>query len=375
VTNLICHLIKKVKLDEEKNWRIINMSVNAGIIGFGYMGHFHLNKIKQIEGIKVIAAFDNLEQKLEEADKEGIKGYHTLEEFLAVEEMNLVIICTPNNWHSQYAIAALNAGKHVLCEKPATMSVVELEDIIRCSENNNKIFTVHQNRRWDVDYKIVRDVVENKMIGQITTIESKVFGERGVCFGWRADPVAGGGMLYDWGVHLIDQMLQLFAGQKVKSVHARILSILTPVVDDYFEIEMIFDSGVCARVMVGTFALQKLPRWFVFGDRGTLKLDDFSGKTGGMARIKGNVEGFDSVIGKKSLGPSRTMAPLESQHLEKLELPTAEEEPLTFWVNLVDSIENGTSQYVKSEEVMRQMKVVEAAFLSYKKNEVIKVCI
>ena len=81
------------------------------------------------------------------------------------------------------------------------------------------------------------------------------------------------------------------------SIYTRFLSVLTPAVDDLFEVTMNLSNGVCARVNVGTFALQKLPRWFVFGDRGTLKLDDFSGTAGGAARIRGNVEGFDSVLG------------------------------------------------------------------------------
>jgi len=348
------------------------MSVKIGIIGFGYMGHFHLDRTRQIEGAEVTAVFDILEDKLLDAEQEGIKTYRILEDFLATD-IDLVVICTPNNWHAKYAIGAMKTGKHVLCEKPATMSVKELEDVIKCSEETNKIFTVHQNRRWDVDYKAVCKVVNDKTIGEITTIESRVFGERGVCYGWRADPEAGGGMLYDWGVHLIDQMLQLFNGQTVNSVHARILSILTPSVDDFFEINMNFSGGVCAKVIVGTFALQKLPRWFVFGDRGTLRLDDFSGKSGGMARIKGEVHGFDSVVGKKSLGPSRTMAPLEPQHVEKLDLIETEDMPLAFWLNIIAAVEGKEVQYVNTDQVLRQMKIVEAAFLSAEKNEVVKV--
>lgn len=348
------------------------MSIKIGIIGFGYMGHFHLNKARQIDDASVTAVFDISEDNLSEAEKEGIHTYRDLNDFLATD-IELVVICTPNNWHAPYAISALNAGKHVLCEKPATMSVKELENIRDCSKKNNKIFTVHQNRRWDVDFRLVRDVVNSKLIGQITTIESRVLGERGVCYGWRADPIAGGGMLYDWGVHLIDQMLQLFHDQTVESVYARIISILTPVVDDFFEIELRFSSGVCTKINVGTFALQKIPRWFIFGDRGTLKLDDFSGEKGGMARIKGEVKGFDSVIGKVSLGPSRTMAPLEHNQLEQLELPSVEEQPLEFWDNLINAIKNKAEPYVKLDEVLRQMKIVEAAFLSSKNNEVIKV--
>lgn len=344
--------------------------IKVGIIGFGYMGHFHLNKTRETEGAQVVAAFDTAADKLEDAKAEGIETYTTLEAFLAAD-LDLVVIATPNQWHEKYAIAAMRAGKDVMCEKPATMSVEEMENIKKCSEETGKFFTVHQQRRFDPDYRAVCDAINSGMIGKVTTIESRVLGERGVCFGWRADPESGGGMLYDWGVHLIDQMLQLFKGETVTSVHARILSILTPAVDDFFEITMMFSGGACAKVIVGTFALQKLPRWFVFADRGTMKLEDFSGTEGGVARIKGEVKGFDSVVGKKSLGPSRTMAPLEKEMLETLEIPEEEDQTLKYWNNLIASANRKETPYVTVDEIIRQMKIVAASFESAEKNEVI----
>lgn len=348
------------------------MGIKVGIIGFGYMGHFHWNKIRMLDGAELIAVFDISEEKLTEAKNEGIIAYRTLETFLANTEIDLVVICTPNNFHKDYAVASMEAGKDVLCEKPATMNVKEMEIIAEISNKTGKIFTVHQNRRWDVDYKVVRNIIENGTIGNITTIESKVMGQRGVCYGWRALPEAGGGMLFDWGVHLIDQMLQLYKNEKVCSVYARIFSVLTPAVDDFFEVDMHFTNGVCARVSVGTFALQKVPRWFIYGDRGTLELDDFTGEHGGIARIKGQVKGFDSVVGKKGLGPSRTMAPLAPENLEVLELPQEIEEPLTFWKNIVAVVERKEKPYVSMNEILRQMKLVELAFESSERNEVMK---
>ena len=182
-------------------------------------------------------------------------------------------------------------------------------------------------------------------------------------------------MLYDWGVHLIDQILQLYPKEKVTSVYARVLSVLTPAVDDLFEITMILSNGVCAKVNVGTFALQKLPRWFVFGDRGTLKLDDFSGAVGGAARIKGEVKGFDSVVGQKVLGPSRTMAPLKPEYLEHIELPIETDMTMAYWDNLIESLMGKAKPIVTIDQIIRQMKIVEAAFRSSEKNEVIKVTI
>lgn len=346
--------------------------LKVGIIGFGYMGNFHYEKISHFDGIEVTCAFDNNEEKLNNAESNGLKIYRTLEDFLK-EDLDLVVIATPNQWHEKYAVAAMKAGKNVLCEKPATMSVAEMEHIIAVSKETGKFFTVHQQRRFDPDYRVVKDIVNSGEIGKITTIESRVLGERGVCFGWRADPESGGGMLYDWGVHLIDQILQLYPEEMVVSIYARVLSVLTPAVDDLFEITLNLSNGVCAKVNVGTFALQKLPRWFVFGDRGTLKLDDFSGVEGGVARIKGEVQGFESVVGQKVLGPSRTMAPLKPEYLEKIDLPKEEDMTLEYWRNIVASLNGKESPYVTPDQILRQMKIVEASFESAEKDEVIKV--
>lgn len=343
----------------------------VGIIGFGYMGNYHYEKVSHFKDIKVTCAFDIATDKLLDAREKGLKVYDTLSDFLQ-EDMDLVVIATPNQWHEKYAVASMEMGKNVLCEKPATMYVKELENILNASMKTGKFFTVHQQRRFDPDYRVVKKVIENGDIGKITTIESRVLGERGVCFGWRADPECGGGMLYDWGVHLIDQILQLYPTEKVVSIYARILSVLTPAVDDLFEITLNLSNGICAKINVGTFALQKLPRWFVFGDRGTLKLDDFSGVKGGAARIKGNVHGFESVVGQKVLGPSRTMAPLKPEYIENIELPSVEDMTLEYWRNIVEALKGNEKPYVTMDQIMRQMKIVEAAFLSAKKDEVVK---
>ncbi|MCR5544167.1 MAG: Gfo/Idh/MocA family oxidoreductase [Eubacterium sp.] len=345
--------------------------IKVGIIGFGYMGHFHYEKAGHFDDVKVVAAFDNNDEKLVEAKELGMNTYDSLDEFLK-EELDLVVIATPNQWHAPYAIAAMKSGKNVLCEKPATMSVEEIEEIIKISEETGKFFTVHQQRRFDKDYRALCEVIRSGEIGNVTTIESKVLGERGVCFGWRGDPESGGGMLYDWGVHLIDQMLQLYPGEKIISVYARIMSILTPAVDDSFEINMKFSNGVCAKVTVTTFALEKLPRWYVFGDRGTLRIENIMSTEGRARRIKGDVQGFDSVVGKKNLGPSRTMAPLKPEFLEEVEIPDQVDMTMEYWSNLIDSIKGNAELHVTTEQILRQMKIVEASFESAEKNEVIK---
>lgn len=345
--------------------------MKAGIIGFGYMGHFHLRKSREI-GLEVVAVYNTPSEKLKEAISEGLTVYDNLDAFLADERFSLVYICTPNNVHAELSIACLNAGKHVMCEKPVTMNSAELEACIAAAEKNRRVFTAHQNRRWDVDYLTVKAAVNSGEIGRITTINSRVYGQRGVCFGWRADPVRGGGMLYDWGIHLIDQFLCMFPDHKVVGVYARLLSILTPAVDDSFELHLFFDNETSAIVHVGTFSLQSLPRWFVYGDRGTMRLDDFTGVNGGIARIRETVSGFDSVFGKHQIGPSRTMAPLQPEYIEQLALPRVESDPLAYHRNLIAACEGREAPVVTFDEMRRAMKIVDLAFESSRTNQVIK---
>ena len=347
------------------------MAIRAGIIGFGYMGRHHLRKCRLTGEIEVIAAYDIDSGKLEESRAEGLIPYARLEDFLANDDLSLVFICTPNDVHAALSIAALKAGKHVMCEKPVTLNSDELEQVIATAQENNRVFTAHQNRRWNVDYLMVRQALASGAIGKPTTILSRVYGQRGVCFGWRADPRKGGGMLYDWGIHLIDQFLQLFPDQRVTSVYAHLQSILTPAVDDSFDLQMIFTSGICAKVQVGTFCLQPLPRWFVYGDRGTLRIDDFSGEHAAMARIRENVSGFDSVFGKH-LGPSRTMAPLQPDFIESLEVPRFEEDELAYHRNLARACNGLEAPLVTHTDMRRAMKIVDLAFASARENQVIQ---
>lgn len=338
----------------------------VGIAGYGYMGNFHCNRVKETDGLELRAVFDIDRTKTEKIDHEAHKDiiiYQDMESLCMDEKIDLVIICTPNDSHAQLAVKALAHGKHVLCEKPAAMSLEELDLIIHTAEENDRMFTVHQNRRWDKDYQTVRKVLESGLIGQPVTVISQTFGQRGVCFGWRADPKKGGGMLYDWGIHLIDQLLILFPDSKIISVYARLRSILTPAVDDYFEAELEFDNEIVAHISVGTFALQDLPRWFIFGDKGTLRLEDFTGTSGGLSKIKEGVREFKRVTKNQALGPSRTMAHLEKENLEDLPLPVAEGEN-KFYENLVAALRNEKSDIVTYREMRRDMQVLEAVFES-----------
>ena len=174
---------------------------NLAVIGYGGMGSWHCQNVSEkIPQICVYGAWDIRPEALDKAREKGLYTYSSLDELLEDREVELVTIAVPNNFHKELAIACLRAGKNVVCEKPVTMNAGELEEIMAVAQETGKLFSVHQNRRWDKDYRIVRKIIEDGKLGTPYFIESRVQGSRGAMYGWRGYKVNGGGMVLDWGV-------------------------------------------------------------------------------------------------------------------------------------------------------------------------------
>jgi len=347
------------------------MPIKLGIIGYGGMARWHHKNAPRAGGVEVIAAYDIEPRMVKEAEENGLRGYHALDEFLADKEINTVLVATPNNVHKELAIAAMNAGKHVIAEKPVALSVAELDEMVAASEKNHVLFTVHHNRRWDKDYLTMRKALESGVLGKPYTIESRVHGCGGIVYGWRAHKEYGGGMLYDWGVHLLDQILYMMPC-KVEAVYARLFSIVNPEVDDYFKVLLNFEDGTIAQVEVGTLCLESLPRWFVCGDKGALHIDDFEAKSGSITCLNKLVTEVAPEVVDTPSGPTRVFAPPPEDAKSHLPLPEVEADWTEFYANVRDAIDGKAELIVKPGEVRYTMSVIEAAFKSHETNQAVK---
>lgn len=187
------------------------------IVGFGGMGKYHAELIKMNNSLEVVGTYDVLEARRADSIKVGYKVYESYEEVLADPGVEIVLIATPNDVHKEIAIRALQAGKHVICEKPVAMSKVELQEMLAAADAAGRVFMVHQNRRWDGDFLTIKKMYDEETIGSLFQIESRVHGANGIPGDWRHVKAQGGGMLLDWGVHLLDQLLFMI-DSKVTSV-------------------------------------------------------------------------------------------------------------------------------------------------------------
>ena len=348
------------------------MDMKLGIIGFGGMGHWHADNAPRA-GVQVVAAYDIDEERLKSARERGMKAYEKLEDFLADEEINFVLVSTPNQVHKDLAIAALRAGKNVMVEKPATLTVAEFDEIVAVSKECNRILTVHHNRRWDRDYRTMREVVRSGAIGNVYSIESRVFGTAGAMFGWRAFKAFGGGMVLDWGVHLVDQILDMYPDKKVTSVYAQLMTLLKQDADDYVKLLLTLEGGPVVQVEIGTYAFRKLPRWFVIGDEGTMLIEDFSCKNGGYTKPVRTDVPIAPVVVMTDAGPTRMMAPRPPESQQDFALPEVSADWVELYQNLTGVL-NGTAELIVTPaSVRRTLTLLEAIFRSADEGKSIEV--
>ena len=340
------------------------MAHKLGIIGYGGMAGWHHANAPRVEGLQVVAAYDIDPERVKAAEEKGLKGYYTLEEFLADDSFDMVLCATPNNFHCPLVCAALEAGKHVVCEKPVAMTSADLQHMIDTAKRCGRVFTVHQNRRWDRDFRMVMESVKAGTLGKLYSIESRVHGQNGFIHGWREYKVAGGGMLFDWGVHLIDQLLFLF-DEPVVSVDCHMHVVKTPEVDDYFKLVMRFASGLSAQVEVGTYCLRQLPRWYVCGDAGTMVIDNWE-CDGEIVTANQYALDWEPIVVQTAAGPTRTMAPRPKETLSSEALPNVDDiaDWTRFYCNVIAAIDGKEELIVKPEQAMRVIKVIEAGFRS-----------
>ena len=339
-----------------------------GLIGFGGMGKWHTEILENVPEIELAGIYDIKEEKRKLAEEAGFHTYETEEAMLADESIDVILVATPNDTHRPIALRAMEAGKNVIVEKPATLSLKELTELEDMAGKTGQFLTVHQNRRWDEDLLTVREILKDQTMGEIFRIESRVHGSRGIPGDWRKEKAHGGGMVLDWGVHLFDQIFRLTGERRPKTVYATLTNVTNQEVDDGFTAVLRFEGGLEVLVEVGTNNFISLPRWYVLGENGSAVVEDWdlSGKI-----VKAFSEEEKEIVPvRTAAGLTKTMAPRREDTIRVEELPRVPGDIADFHRNVAAVLLRGEEPAVKLPEVKRVMRLMETVFESAEKNHV-----
>ena len=339
-----------------------------GLIGFGGMGKWHTEILENVPEIELAGIYDIKEEKRKLAEEAGFHTFETEEAMLADESIDVILVATPNDTHRPIALRAMEAGKNVIVEKPATLSLKELTELEDMAGKTGQFLTVHQNRRWDEDLLTVREILKDQTMGEIFRIESRVHGSRGIPGDWRKEKAHGGGMVLDWGVHLFDQIFRLTGERRLKTVYATLTNVTNQEVDDGFTAVLRFEGGLEVLVEVGTNNFISLPRWYVLGENGSAVVEDWdlSGKI-----VKAFSEEEKEIVPvRTAAGLTKTMAPRREDTIRVEELPRVPGDIADFHRNVAAVLLRGEEPAVKLPEVKRVMRLMETVFESAEKNHV-----
>lgn len=200
----------------------MDKKIKIGIIGTGSISNTHLQAYRKNPNVELYAFCDINEERLNTmAEKYGVtRTFTDMHEMLKLEEIDAVSVCTWNSQHAPCTIAALNAGKHVLCEKPMATSAKEAREMNAAAEKNGKLLMIGFVRRFGNDCAILQDFIDNGYFGDLYYAKATYLRRKGNPGGWFGDKSrSGGGPLIDLGVHVIDLVRYLFGNPKPVSVY------------------------------------------------------------------------------------------------------------------------------------------------------------
>ncbi|MDA9554940.1 Gfo/Idh/MocA family oxidoreductase [Pelobium sp.] len=245
--------------------------VKVGLMAYGMSGKvFHAPFFASHKGFDLLAVIERSKNNAEK-DYPSVRKYKDIESLLADEEIELVVVNTPNYTHYEYAKAALNAGKHVLIEKPFSVLKAEAEELFSLAFRKGIKVLAYQNRRFDSDFMSVQKVVKSGKLGKITEAHLRFDRYRNEISpkAFKENAVPGAGVFYDLGSHMIDQAIALFGipaeFHKTYGKHRAATEV-----DDFAQAHLKYANGLNVFVTTNMLVVKPQPAYTFYGTQGTL---------------------------------------------------------------------------------------------------------
>ncbi len=332
--------------------------VRIGMLGYGAIGHEHAAAIAATAGLELAAVCDPVAARVQSARAyaPGVRGCADAADLFADDGVDLVVVSTPPNTHAAHVLRALQAGKHVVVEKPFCLTVAEADRQLAAARDAGLLLAVYQNRRWDRDYLALKAAVRAGRLGEVFHVETFVGGYDHPCNFWHSDAEISGGAIYDWGSHYLDWVLDLLP-QRVEWVsataHKRVWHDVTNA--DHTRVLLHFADGVEAEFTSSDVAAARKPKFYVLGTDGAVVGDWQQERIVSRSPI--------GLVAEDRFAASDAPAALTllARDGARTELPNAAAPAQPFHRELADALLSGWPMTVTAEGSRRNVAVMQAA--------------
>ena len=326
------------------------------LVGYGFAGRtFHAPVIRATAGLSLGVVVSHDPGKVR-ADLPGVAVVASLRDALALPDVEVVVVATPNHTHATLACEALERDKHVVVDKPFTVTLDEARHVVSLAQRRNRLVSVFQNRRWDADFLGVQEVLAEGLLGEIAQVESHFDRYRpDVRARWREQPGPGSGLWFDLGPHLIDQVMLLFGAPRrvIASLGALRAGATT---DDWAHVILEYDR---LRIVLQASLLVAggSPRFVLHGTKGS------------WVKRGLDVQESQLIAGMRPGDPEWGVDPLAAElflggqtHATERRVPAGDYRQ--YYARLRDAVRGDGPNPVTPEQALGVMTVLEAAHVS-----------
>ena len=344
--------------------------ITTALASFGMSGVvFHAPLLQANEGFKLTGILERTKDESRRLYPQS-KLFRSFQEVCDDQDIELVIVNTPDHTHYELTKKALAAGKHVVVEKPFTLQFNQAEELIEIADKSSLVLSVFQNRRWDGDFLTVQQIIREGLLGRLVSFEShfdryRNYIQEGT---WKEEAGAGTGILYNLGSHMLDQALILFG--MPESVFADIRALRDESqVDDSFDVWMKYPE-VKVLVRASYLVREQGPRYILHGTDGSF--------------LKWGIDPQEEALKAGHIPQGRDWGTEESSEwgllhttLEGRDIreryPTIAGNYQAYYNNVYEAIRHSAPLQVPAREAALVIRVIEAALQSSEENCVISI--
>ncbi len=252
-------------------------TIRAGIIGYGgafNMGKHHGLAINAQDGMETVAVCDIDPARTAAAKDElgdHIRTYQKIDQIIEDDGIDMLVMILPHDMHAKVCIAASKSGKHVVTEKPFCITVDEADRMIAAADETDTMLSCFHNRRWDGDFRQIIRLVRENMIGEVFHIDAALSNWSMPNNWWRSDKASSGGVLYDWGAHYVDWLLNI-ANKRIKYItgHLQKRYWYNSTNEDFALAHIVFEDDTSATLEQGSLVAQARNGWRILGTLGAI---------------------------------------------------------------------------------------------------------